>query len=192
MGKSRCRFAYTHGLATTLGQRGIRVHVIGNNRVDHVEFHTSDQITFVDLGGIRSNTSFATKLFQLAVYKLRPVDYVKFRSPKIVHILLNSKLEYSDLTLLAFCFKLLGKRVVLMAHNVNKAKRDSSDSILKRLTLKTQYRLTDQIFVHTEKMKDKLDQPTITISQLRTEASKKSDRRLGNAGRGAVEKIETW
>lgn len=150
--------AYTHGLATTLGQRGIRVHVIGNNRVDHIEFHTSDQITFVDLGGIRSNARFAKKLFQLAVYYLRLVAYVTFGSPKIVHILWNSKLEYFDRTLLAFYFKLLGKKVVLTAHNVNKAKRDSRDSLLNRLTLKIQYCLTDQIFVHTEKMKDELVQ----------------------------------
>src|SRR3974377_2484375 len=128
--------AYTHGLATTLGQRGIRVHVVGNNRVDYVEFHTSDQITFVDLGGIRSNARFATKLFQLAVYYLRLVAYVTFRSPKIIHILWKSKLEIFDRTLLAFYFKLLGKKVVLTAHNVNKAKRDSCDSILNRLTLK--------------------------------------------------------
>lgn len=149
--------AYTHGLATTLGQRGIRVHVVGTDRVDHAEFHKSDQIRFVDLGGIRSNARFATKLFQLAAYYLRLVAYITFRSPKIVHILWNSKLEYFDRTLLAFYFKLLGKKVVLTAHNVNKAKRDSCDSLLNRLTLKIQYCLTDQIFVHTEKMKDELD-----------------------------------
>lgn len=150
--------AYAYGLATTLGQRGIGVHVVGNNRVDHIEFHTSDQITFVDLGGIQPSARFASKLFQLAVYYLRLVAYVTFSSPKIIHILWNSKLEYFDRTLLAFYFKLLGKKVVLTAHNVNKAKRDSCDSFLNRLTLKIQYRLTDQIFVHTEKMKDELYQ----------------------------------
>lgn len=150
--------AYTHGLATALGQRGIRVHVVGNNRVDHVAFHTSDQITFVDLGGIRLNARFTTKLLQLAAYYMRLVAYVTFGSPKILHTLWNSKLEYFDRTLLTLYFKLLGKKLVLTAHNVNKAKRDSCDSYLNRLTLKIQYRLTDQIFVHTEKMKDELDQ----------------------------------
>jgi len=53
-------------------------------------------------------------------------------------------------------FKLLGKRVVLTAHNVNKAKRDSEDSLLNRLTLRFQYRLADCIFVHTERMKSEL------------------------------------
>lgn len=149
---------YTHGLATTLGKRGIRVHVVGNSRVDHPDFHSSDQITFVDLGGLRPNARFATKLFQTAMYYLRLVAHVTFGSPKILHILWNSKLEYFDRTLLAFYFKLLGKKVVLTAHNVNKAKRDQCDSLLNRLTLKIQYSLTDRIFVHTEKMKRELGQ----------------------------------
>src|ERR1700722_1953873 len=150
--------SYTYGLATTLSQRGVRVHVVGGERVDHVEFHRSDRITFVDLGGIRPNATFAARLFQLTVYYLRLLAYVTFRSPKLVHVLWNSKVEYFDRTFLTFYLKLLGKKILLTAHNVNRAKRDSCDSILNRLTLRTQYRFTDHIFVHTEKMKDELVQ----------------------------------
>ena len=53
-------------------------------------------------------------------------------------------------------YKLLGKKVVLTAHNVNTAKRDAKDSLLNRFTLKTQYQLADHIFVHTEKMSAEL------------------------------------
>ena len=53
-------------------------------------------------------------------------------------------------------YKLLGKKVVLTAHNVNAGKRDGNDSFLNRLTLKIQYRLADHIFVHTELMKREL------------------------------------
>jgi len=150
--------SYVFGLATTLRQRGIRVHVVGNDRVDNIEFHTSDRITFVDRGGMRPNAGFLAKLFQLTVYYVRLIAYVTFKSPKIVHILWNNKAEYFDRTLLTLYFKCLGKKIVLTAHNVNKAKRDSCDSVLNRLTLGIQYRLTDQIFVHTEKMKSELVQ----------------------------------
>jgi D-inositol-3-phosphate glycosyltransferase len=150
--------SYVYGLATTLAGRGTCVHVVGNDRVNHAEFQTSDRITFVDLGGMQPDANFTAKLFQLTTYYLRLLAYVTFRSPKMIHILWNSKAEYFDRTLLMFYFKLLGKKVVLTAHNVNKAKRDSCDSILNRLTLTIQYRLTDQIFVHTEKMKDELVQ----------------------------------
>jgi glycosyltransferase involved in cell wall biosynthesis len=53
-------------------------------------------------------------------------------------------------------YKLLGKRIVLTAHNVNAGRRDSNDTLLNRLTLGFQYRLSDHIFVHTEKMKREL------------------------------------
>jgi D-inositol-3-phosphate glycosyltransferase len=41
---------------------------------------------------------------------------------------------------------------------VNQAKRDRQDSQLNRLTLQIQYRLSDHLFVHTQKMKDELVQ----------------------------------
>jgi len=47
---------------------------------------------------------------------------------------------------------------VLTAHNINKRKRDAVDTVLNRLTLRTQYRLSDHIFVHTEQMKSELVQ----------------------------------
>src|SRR5215471_36989 len=150
--------SYTLGLATTLSQRGLRVHVVGSDRVDNVDFHKSDRITFLDCGGLRPNAGFLAKLFHLIAYYARLIAYVTFGSPKIVHILWNSKAEYFDRTLLMLYFKWLGKEIVLTAHNVNKAKRDSCDSAVNRLTLRVQYRLADQIFVHTEKMKCELVQ----------------------------------
>jgi glycosyltransferase involved in cell wall biosynthesis len=53
-------------------------------------------------------------------------------------------------------YKLQGKKVALTAHNVNRARRDSNDSMFNRLTLRIQYRIVDHIFVHTQKMKDEL------------------------------------
>jgi glycosyltransferase involved in cell wall biosynthesis len=53
-------------------------------------------------------------------------------------------------------YRLLGKRVVLTAHNVNIRKRDNCDSWFNRLSLRAQYYLADHIFVHTERMKSEL------------------------------------
>jgi glycosyltransferase involved in cell wall biosynthesis len=50
----------------------------------------------------------------------------------------------------------LGKRIVFTAHNVNAGKRDAKDSLVNRISLKVQYRLSDHIFVHTDKMKSEL------------------------------------
>ncbi|HEY3041793.1 MAG TPA: hypothetical protein VGJ66_23880, partial [Pyrinomonadaceae bacterium] len=104
--------SYALGLATTLSQRGIHVHVVGNDRVDNIEFHTSDQITFIDSGGLRPNAGLVAKMFQLTAYYARLIVYVTFRSPKIVHILWNNKAEYFDRTFLMLYFKCLGKKIV--------------------------------------------------------------------------------
>jgi glycosyltransferase involved in cell wall biosynthesis len=50
-------------------------------------------------------------------------------------------------------YKLLGKRVVFTAHNVNAGKRDQNDSWLNGISLKVQYKLSERIFVHTDSMK---------------------------------------
>lgn len=150
--------SYAFALTTTLSHRGMCVHVLGNDRIDCPEFHTSDRIRFVDCGGLRSNSGVLVKLWQLITCYARLIAYVTFRSPKIVHALWNNKAEYFDRTVLTLYFKCIGKKIVLTAHNVNKAKRDSCDSVLNRLTLAIQYRLADRIFVHTGKMKSELIQ----------------------------------
>ena len=53
-------------------------------------------------------------------------------------------------------YRMLGKKITLTVHNVNAGKRDLNDSFMNRLSLKTQYHLSDHIFVHTEKMKNEL------------------------------------
>lgn len=130
--------------------------VIGNDYVDHPEFHRSERITFIDIGGMRQGASFLARLFQLTVFYVRLIWCVTVGAPKVVHILWNNRVEYFDRTLLMLYYKLVGKKVVLTAHNVNKAKRDASDSALNRLTLRIQYSLSDHVFVHTEKMKREL------------------------------------
>jgi len=51
-------------------------------------------------------------------------------------------------------YKLLGKKVVFTAHNINAGQRDGRDSRLNRMTLRFQYRMCDHIFVHTHRMKE--------------------------------------
>jgi len=65
-------------------------------------------------------------------------------------------------------YRLLGKKIVFTAHNVNAGKRDSNDSWFNRISLKIQYRLSDHIFVHTNGMKREM------ISEFRIPESKVS------------------
>src|ERR1700688_4528182 len=148
---------YAFGVATAMAAKGVSVEVIGNARVDSPEFHTTPKLKFLNLGGIQqSETSFSRKLLQLLSHYARLIRYVELAKPRLLHILWNNKFEYFDRTLLMLYYKLCGKKIVLTAHNVNQARRDSNDSPLNRLTLRIQYRLVDQIFVHTQKMKTEL------------------------------------
>ena len=149
--------SYALGLAMALSLRGVRVDVIGNDRVYSPEFQKTPSLTFLNLGGIQQpEATFWKKLFKLLGYYVRLIRYVTFDGPKILHILWNYKFEHLDRTFLMAYFKLLGKKVVLTAHNVNAAKRDLEDSLPNRLTLRCQYRLADCVFAHTEKMKSEI------------------------------------
>ncbi len=148
---------YVFGLTRALLSKGLRLDVIGSDEVDHPEFHATDKLRFLNLrGSQRREARFAEKAWRLLVYYARLIRYTRSAEPEVFHILWNNKFEYFDRTLLMLYYRLLGKKIVFTAHNVNAGKRDSNDSWLNRLTLKIQYRLVDHIFVHTEKMKNEL------------------------------------
>jgi D-inositol-3-phosphate glycosyltransferase len=144
---------YVFGLTTSLISRGAGVDLIGSDELDFPEFRARAGVNFLNLRGSLQDAVFLTKISRVSMYYLRLIRYAAIARPKIFHILWNNKFEYFDRTLLMLYYRLLRKRIVLTAHNVNAGKRDSEDTRLNRLTLRIQYRLTSHIFVHTEKMK---------------------------------------
>ena len=147
---------YAFGLAMALSSK-VRLDVIGSDSVDSPEMHTTSKLNFLNLqGGQRLDEGFATKLSRVLTYYIRLVRYASIAKPQVFHILWNNRFELLDRTLLMVYYKLLGKKIVLTAHNVNAGRRDSTDTLLNRLTLRIQYQLVDHIFVHTDKMKREL------------------------------------
>jgi D-inositol-3-phosphate glycosyltransferase len=150
---------YTYGLTMELISKGATVEVIGSDSLDFPEFHTTAGLKFRNLqGSQRADVSTLRKVSRLLAYYARLIRYSLTAKPRIFHVLWNGKFELFDRTALTIFFRLLGKRVVLTAHNVNAGKRDSTDSVLNRLSLRIQYRLADHIFVHTEKGKLELNE----------------------------------
>ena len=148
---------YALGLATALVSNGVNLDFIGSDQLDSPELHNSPRLNFLNLrGDQRGDASLTRKASRILIYYARLFRYAWIARPKVFHILWNNKFEVFDRTLLMLYYKLLGKKIVLTAHNVNAGQRDSHDSLLNRLTLRIQYRLTDHIFVHTEKMKREL------------------------------------
>jgi D-inositol-3-phosphate glycosyltransferase len=148
---------YAFGLAMALVSNGVSLEVIGGDEIDSPELHVTPNLRFLNFrGSQRENISFVRKLSMLIGYYARLIRYAARRKPRILHILWNNKIELFDRTILMFCYKMLGKKIAFTAHNVNQARRDEKDSLLNRLTLRIQYRLSDHIFVHTQKMKNEL------------------------------------
>jgi glycosyltransferase involved in cell wall biosynthesis len=148
---------YVFGLTTQLGARNVAMDLVGSDELDDPKLRLKPGVNFLNLrGSQRPDADFASKLSRIIKYYFSLMRYAATAQPKLFHILWNNKFETFDRTVLMLYYKLLGKRVVFTAHNVNAAKRDKKDSLLNRLTLRAQYHLADHIFVHTEKMKDEL------------------------------------
>lgn len=148
---------YVHGITEALSSIGIGVDVIGSDELDDPNLHHRPGVNFINLRGDQQfNVDLTTKIFRILSYYWRLIHYAAKSKPKIFHILWNNKFEAFDRTVLMLYYKLLGKIVVLTAHNVNASRRDSKDNIFNRLTLRIQYHLANHIFVHTAKMKDEL------------------------------------
>ena len=150
---------YVYGLTKALSSIGIAVDLIGSDELDDPKIHNRPGVNFLNLrGDQRPNAGLVAKILRVSAFYSRLIRYATRAKPRIFHILWNNKFEMFDRTALMMYYKLLGKAVVLTAHNVNKRRRDSTDTFLNRLTLRIQYRLADHIFVHTPRMKDELVQ----------------------------------
>jgi glycosyltransferase involved in cell wall biosynthesis len=148
---------YALGLATALTSAGVIVDFIGSD--DHVvrELLANPRVNFHNLRGAQHpHVSRVTKVLRVLNYYFRLICYAAKAKPAIFHILWNNKIEIFDRTLLMLYYKLLGKCLILTSHNVDKSKRDGDQWFLNRFSLRCQYRLSDHIFVHTEKMKTEL------------------------------------
>jgi glycosyltransferase involved in cell wall biosynthesis len=148
---------YATALAAALLAAGHSFDFTGSDEVDAPELHNNPRVNFFNLRGDQSkNASMVTKMKRVTMYYWKLMAYAATAKPRVFHILWNNKFEFFDRTLLMLYYRLLGKRIVFTAHNVNAGVRDAVDSPWNRLTLKIQYRLCAHIFVHTQKMKDEL------------------------------------
>jgi len=148
---------YACGLATALDKQGVALNVIGSKEIDRPELHSTPGLRFLALTQTTKGTGMARRIGAVLISYAQVVRYAATAPSVIFHILWNGKLEHFDRTLLMLYYRLLGKKIVLTAHNVNRARRDGRDSLLNRLTLRCQYELANHIFVHTTKMKDELE-----------------------------------
>ncbi len=145
---------YSHGLAIALSQKGVGVDFIGSDELDSPGLRAAPGVRFLNLRGNQDRkVSRMAKVRRVLRYYARLIRYAATAEPTVLHILWHNKIEAFDRTVLMLYYRLLGKRLVFTAHNVNAGRRDSKDTLLNRLTLRSQYKLSNHVFVHTDKMK---------------------------------------
>jgi len=148
---------YALGMAAALTSVGIHVDFVGSDDLSVPELLANPRLNFLNLrGDQREDASTKAKVLRVLKYYARLIGYAAKAKPKLFHILWNNKFQLFDCTLLMLYYKLLSKRVVFTAHNVNAGKRDQNDSWLNRISLKLQYSLCDHVFVHTHGMKSEM------------------------------------
>src|SRR4029077_12235325 len=148
---------YALGMAGALTSEGIFVDFVGSDDLSVPELLSNRLVNFLNLRGNQGReVSLIAKTRRVLRYYARLIGYAAKARPKLFHILWNNKFQLFDRTLLMLYYRLLGKKIVFTAHNVNAGKRDLDDSWLNRLSLKIQYEWCDQIFVHTHRMKSEL------------------------------------
>jgi D-inositol-3-phosphate glycosyltransferase len=148
---------YALGMAAALTSVGINIDFIGSNDLSVPELVSNPRVNFLNLRGDQGQAvSLLPKIVRVVKYYAKLIQYAATAEPRLFHILWNNKFEFFDRTLLMLYYRLLGKRIIFTAHNVNSGKRDSNDSWLNRISLKVQYALSDHIFVHSRGMKNEL------------------------------------
>ena len=148
---------YVFGLTTQLLAKGVSLDLLGSDELTIPQLTNAKGLQFLNLRNeLPSDAAPTRKAYRLVRCYAKLIAYAATSEPHLFHILWNNKLEYVDRTILMAYYRLLGKKIVITAHNVNAARRDHNDSWLNRATLRLQYRMSHRIFVHTPAMKVEL------------------------------------
>jgi len=149
---------YALGIAGALKGQKVRFDFIASDELAVPEVLENPFARVLNLRGNQDpKAGGIAKMARVLIYYVKLLAYAPASRPKIFHLLWNNKFEWFDRTLLMLYYRLLGKALVLTAHNVNTKARDGRDSAFNRWTLGFQYRQADHIFVHTPKMKQEIE-----------------------------------
>jgi D-inositol-3-phosphate glycosyltransferase len=148
---------YQLDLAAGLVSAGVYVELVCNDEMAASEKARHEQIAVYNLRGEQNpDAPLAKKLVRVLVYYVRLLWYSARSRSQVFHIQWMNKFLLFDRTLLCLFYKLLGKKLVFTAHNVNAGRRDGTDSWRNRFGLRAMYRLVDHIIVHTDRAKEEL------------------------------------
>jgi len=148
---------YALGLLSGLVLKEINVDFIGNDAMQDAEVTKSRNVIYYNLrGDQKPNAPMKEKVIRVLKYYFKLIRYAARTDSKYFHILWLNKFTYFDRTLMNVYYKILGKKLLFTAHDINFRKLVGKDTLMNRLTLRFMYKIVDHMIVHTEKMKKEL------------------------------------
>ena len=148
---------YALGLMSGLVLQKVNVEFIGNDSMQTSTVTRYSNVKYINLRGDQSSTApIHEKIKRVLKYYLKLLIYAAETDSKLFHILWLNKFTYIDRTFINLYYKMLGKKILYTAHDINYRKLVGQDSIINNLTLRFMYIIVDHIFVHTEVMKAEL------------------------------------
>jgi D-inositol-3-phosphate glycosyltransferase len=148
---------YARGLLRELIARRIDVDCVGSDELADCRFAGAGRLEFHNLVGAQEPTTLIVKVWRVLRYYGRLIIFAARTDVRLFHILWFRKFPWIERTLLNVYFKLLGKKLIFTAHNVDDHARDGRrDSLVNRFSLRFLYRFVDHVFVHTARMQREL------------------------------------
>lgn len=145
---------YAFALLTGLILKEIDVDLIGSDYMKDSAILSNENVHFYNLRGDQSPYApIKEKIIRVTKYYFKLLKYTATTDSKIFHIQWLNKFTYLDRTFLNVYYKILGKKLVFTAHNIDIKERDGESTLINKLSLKFMYKIVDHIFVHTENMK---------------------------------------
>jgi D-inositol-3-phosphate glycosyltransferase len=148
---------YARGLLRELLARGIHVACIGSDELVNCQIGDTAHLEFHNLVGSQQPDHLLPKIWRVLRYYGRLMAFAACTDARIFHILWFRKFPWAERTLLNAYFKILGKKLLFTAHNIDGRARDGRRrSLIDQLSLRFLYRTVDHILVHTAQMKNEL------------------------------------
>src|SRR5207244_1483645 len=115
---------YARGLLRQLIARGVDVACVGSDELADCRFAGGGRLEFHNLVGGQAPTNVIAKVWRVLRYYGRLIVFAARTDVVLFHILWFRKFPWVERTLLTVYFKLLGKKLIFTAHNVNDRARD--------------------------------------------------------------------
>jgi len=148
---------YELGLVAGLVEQKVLVEVIGGDELERAPIMQNALVNFKNFQGKPDpGDSRLRKLLRVLRCYLRLMTHAAVSNSRLIHVQWPYKFVFFDRTLLNLYYKVLGKKIVFTAHNVDGEARDGTANWRSRFSLRFLYRIVDHVIVHTNKMKEEL------------------------------------